>query len=482
MNSAITVMLCPSAPPDNLSIAGRSIIKDAPTRESRHHGGRRRESAARAGPPKRKITPEEGRRLGDRDTPRSAPTFSRSTGRLWVIGAALIVGTIGVASLDIHAQYQTAINDQRHTLTQLSRVLAEDTSRYTRVVDLVLRDVQSRIAELGILTPEQFRHDLANEAIYRLLSTRVRDLPQASAIALIDATGRMVNVSRAWPPPALDAHDRDFFQYFAAHDDTTPYLGAVARSRVSDAQTLFMARRIDGPQGEFLGVVVAALDVADLTGRYQAVLTQSGESITLLRRDGLVLAQSVALAEWRHQAIVTTAAVLAGVVGIASLFIVLTAQFRRLQRATEALRTGERRIRDFAETGSDWFWEQDADLRFAWISRESPIVRPQDHSYIGHLRWDRAGADLTDPPWAAHKADLEARRPFRDFRYQRLGNDGRVHHISISGNPIYDDDGRFAGYRGTGRRGGSRGGAAPGEGASRGRQPRQIGVPRHHDA
>jgi len=511
MNSAITVMLCPSAPPDNLSIAGRSIIKDAPTRESRHHGGRRRESAARAGPPKRKITPEEGRRLGDRDTPRSAPTFSRSTGRLWVIGAALIVGTIGVASLDIHAQYQTAINDQRHTLTQLSRVLAEDTSRYTRVVDLVLRDVQSRIAELGILTPEQFRHDLANEAIYRLLSTRVRDLPQASAIALIDATGRMVNVSRAWPPPALDAHDRDFFQYFAAHDDTTPYLGAVARSRVSDAQTLFMARRIDGPQGEFLGVVVAALDVADLTGRYQAVLTQSGESITLLRRDGLVLArypngeaavgqrlppesgwygvvaagggtywspgylgpgplivaaspvsdyalvvdvtiaQSVALAEWRHQAIVTTAAVLAGVVGIASLFIVLTAQFRRLQRATEALRTGERRIRDFAETGSDWFWEQDADLRFAWISRESPIVRPQDHSYIGHLRWDRAGADLTDPPWAAHKADLEARRPFRDFRYQRLGNDGRVHHISISGNPIYDDDGRFAGYRGTGR-------------------------------
>jgi PAS domain S-box-containing protein len=417
---------------------------------------------------------------------------------------------IGVASLDIRAQYQTAINNQRHTLTQLSRVLAEDTSRYTRVVDLVLRDVQSRIAELGILTAEQFLRDLAGEAIYTMLSTRVRDLPQASAIALIDATGRMVNFSRAWPPPVLDARDRDFYQYFAAHDDTTPYLGAVERSRVSDALTLFMARRIDGPHGEFLGVVVAALDVADLTGRYQAVLTQAGEAITLLRRDGLVLArypngeaavgqrlppesgwyaavsagggtfwspgylgpggpllvaaspvndyglvvdvtiaQSVAVAEWRHRAIVTMAAVLAGSIGIASLFGVITAQFRRLQRAAEALRAGERRVRDFAETGSDWFWEQDADLRFTWVSADSPIRHPEDT--VGQTRWERAGADLTDPSWAAHKVDLEARRPFRDFRYHRLDRDGLLHHVSISGNPVYDDAGRFIGYRGTGR-------------------------------
>jgi signal transduction histidine kinase len=439
----------------------------------------------------------------------------RSSGRLWAIAAALIVVVVGGAGLDIQAQYRTAINDQRHVLVQLSRVLAEDTSRYTRVVDVVLREVQSRIIELGIANPEQFRLDLAGEATYALLHARVRDLPQASAISLLDATGRMVNFSRAWPPPALDAHDRDFFQYLATHEDPAPYLGAVAHSRVTDALTLFMARRIDGPGGQFLGVVVGALDVADLTGRYQAVLTQSGESITLLRRDGLVLArfpngesavgqhlppesawyatvaagggtykspgylgpgplivaasptsdyglvvdatidQGIALAGWRHQAIITSAAVLAGCIGIVALFAVIAGQFRRLQLAAEALRAGERRIRDFAETASDWFWEQDADLRFTWISAESPIRRPEDDSYIGQTRWDRAGANPTEPPWAAHKADLEARRPFRDFRYHRVGRDGQVHHVSISGNPVYDDAGGvagvFAGYRGTGR-------------------------------
>ncbi len=459
-----------------------------------------------------RVGPLGGSRLDDRDLVRTVRTGpSRSTGRLWTIAAALIVVAIGGAALDLRAQYRTAINDQRHVLVQLSRVLAEDTSRYTRVVDLVLRDVQAHIAELSILTPEQFRHDLADEAIYTYLHARVRDLPQASAISLLDSTGRLVNFSRGWPPPVLDAHDRDFFQYFAAHDDPAPYLGAVGRSRISEALTLFMARRIDGPGGKFLGVVVGVLDVADLTGRYQAVLTQSGESITLLRRDGLVLArypngesaagqrlppesawyatvaagggtywspgylgpgplivaasptsdyglvvdatieEATALAGWRHQAIITVVAVLAGCIGIVSLFAVIAAQFGRLQRAAEALRAGERRIRDFAATASDWFWEQDADLRFTWISVDSPIRRTEDESYIGQTRWERAGADPTEPSWAAHRTDLEARRPFRDFRYHRLGRDGRVHHVSISGNPVYDDAGVFIGYRGTGR-------------------------------
>ena len=418
---------------------------------------------------------------------------------------------VSVASLDLRSQYQTAMDNQRHALTQLSRVLAEDTSRYASVVDLVLRDVQSHIADLGIVSPQQFREDLAGKAIFDLLRSRVRDLSQASAITLIDATGRLVNFSRAWPPPVLDAHDRDFFQYLGAHDDPAPYLGAVERGRISHALTLFMARRIDGPHGEFLGVVVGALDIADLTGRYQTVLTQSGQAITLLRRDGLVLArypngdaavglrlppesawyrviaagggtysspgylgpgplivsaspvsgyglvvdvtidESLALAGWWHQAIVTAAAVLAASIGMVSLFGVIATQFRRLQRAAEALRIGERRVRDLAETGSDWFWEQDADLRFNWISTDSPVRRPEDQSYIGQTRWDRAGADQTDPPWAAHKADLEARRAFRDFRYHRLDRDGHELHVSISGNPVYDDAGQFIGYRGTGR-------------------------------
>jgi len=33
-----------------------------------------------------------------------------------------------------------------------------------------------------------------------------------------------------------------------------------------------------------------------------------------------------------------------------------------------ALRENERRFRDFAAAASDWFWEQDAELRFTRVS------------------------------------------------------------------------------------------------------------------
>lgn len=435
----------------------------------------------------------------------------RSTAGLWAIGATLIGVVIGVATLNIRAQYQAAIDNQRRGLTQLSRVLAEDTSRYIKVVDLVLREVQSRLLDQNIVTEERIRRDLRGETTSEMLRALVRDLPQASSIGLVDADGKLLNLSLEMPSGAFDVRDRDYFQYLSTHDDPVPYFGEVQEGRVTHAPTLFLARRINGPHNEFLGLVVAALNVAYLTGHFQAVLSQEGEAITLLRGDGVVLTRyprgdsargrrmppespwyatlasgggtyispgylfserlivavspvtdyhlvidatmnlSEALAEWRERAFVMAAAVAAAIIGIIALFAVIATQFRRLQRAAEALRASERRIRDFAQTASDWFWEQDENLRFNWISRESPIVQQDDNSYIGELRWERAGADLTDPAWAGHKADLEARRSFRDFRYQRPGHDGKVHHISISGNPIYDDAGTFLGYRGSGR-------------------------------
>jgi signal transduction histidine kinase/ActR/RegA family two-component response regulator len=52
---------------------------------------------------------------------------------------------------------------------------------------------------------------------------------------------------------------------------------------------------------------------------------------------------------------------------------------------------------------------------------------------------------------AAHEAQLLAREPFTDFRFARFGPDGEKVHISISGKPIFDGQGRFLGYRGAGR-------------------------------
>ena len=116
------------------------------------------------------------------------------------------------------------------------------------------------------------------------------------------------------------------------------------------------------------------------------------------------------------------------------------------KKAELALREGETRFRDLAEVGSDWFWETDTEGRFTYVSKELD----EQSDGIGKTRLELSSADDVTA-WDTHQADVEARRPYKDFRYVRTNSLGDVRHLSISGKPIFNGDGTFLGYRGTGR-------------------------------
>jgi signal transduction histidine kinase len=111
------------------------------------------------------------------------------------------------------------------------------------------------------------------------------------------------------------------------------------------------------------------------------------------------------------------------------------------------------RFRDFAESSADWYWEQDADLRFVEITGVDLEHRltPLPLRFIGFTRREMNPPGVSEEQWAAHEADLAARRPFRNFRYERVELSGRRRYLSVSGLPIFDADGVFRGYRGVGR-------------------------------
>jgi len=144
----------------------------------------------------------------------------------------------------------------------------------------------------------------------------------------------------------------------------------------------------------------------------------------------------------------------------------LAAELARLQRRVEeverleaeraeaeaALRESEARLRDFAAAASDWFWEMDADLRFSYMSeRLRDVTGVNPRATLGKSRQDLGAGDTDSDKWEAHLADLQAHRPFRDFRYIYVAANGDRQYWSISGVPLFDEFGRFLGYRGTGR-------------------------------
>ena len=121
---------------------------------------------------------------------------------------------------------------------------------------------------------------------------------------------------------------------------------------------------------------------------------------------------------------------------------------RRL--AERALGNSEQRFRDFADAASDWFWEMDSQLRIVYISdRWSAISGLDPTSLLGKTRRDLV-SDPDTPYVKEHLRQLDAGEPFKDFRYEHVDAHGKSHHWQINGKPIYDEQGVFRGYRGTG--------------------------------
>ena len=125
---------------------------------------------------------------------------------------------------------------------------------------------------------------------------------------------------------------------------------------------------------------------------------------------------------------------------------------QHVKARTDELRTSEARFRSLVELSSDWYWEQDQEYRFtALTGRENELGWDKERIIlIGQRRWELPKVAPLAESWELHKALLQAHKPFRNFEYQRVLGNGMLQYFSASGEPVFDADGSFTGYRGVG--------------------------------
>lgn len=117
----------------------------------------------------------------------------------------------------------------------------------------------------------------------------------------------------------------------------------------------------------------------------------------------------------------------------------------------EQQRASEARFRSLTELPSDWYWEQDIEFRFTLFEgRDKSMIDYMRREYIGKRSWDIdvENANVENTARNTLKVYMENHESFRDVILYRRISEGDERYVSVSGEPLYDYNGNFTGYRG----------------------------------
>jgi diguanylate cyclase (GGDEF)-like protein len=106
------------------------------------------------------------------------------------------------------------------------------------------------------------------------------------------------------------------------------------------------------------------------------------------------------------------------------------------------------RFRALTNLSSDWYWEQDAELRYTRFGSRDASASDSGAEFIGRHPWELSFEIEAGAGPSSFRAFLDDPQPFRDVVQIRTGADGSRQYFSVSGEPLVDGDGRFVGYRG----------------------------------
>src|SRR5450830_76568 len=177
---------------------------------------------------------------------------------------------------DLHLQASLAA--ERATIVakeHADKVFELDTALSGRVEDL-----------LAGMDEDQIR--AGQRMIHTKLRRMIAGLPQIISVAVIGKTGEVLVHSRDFPSPPLSVADRDYF--IALRQGKQESISSVLVSRQLQKQVFAdgVARR--GDNGDFLGVILVALDPDYFLSFYQEMLPgEMHQSLSLVREDGNIL-------------------------------------------------------------------------------------------------------------------------------------------------------------------------------------------------
>jgi diguanylate cyclase (GGDEF)-like protein len=222
-----------------------------------------------------------------------ASSIRRSRPIRWLIacGVVLVVAIAIGTTVTIGNFRERALANSERELENTALLLARHFDQQLHQIELVQESLAEDVRSAGVASPGDLEREMSGKDVHLMLRTKITALPQIGHLSLMGSDGKLINTTSSWPVPLSNIADRAYFKALKAAPQLTTAVSEPVLNRISGTWTTIFARNLIGSRGEFLGLILASIELAQFEDFFTSVALGQGATIMMAHRDGTVLAR-----------------------------------------------------------------------------------------------------------------------------------------------------------------------------------------------
>ncbi len=209
--------------------------------------------------------------------PEKAP---RQGQQLWVALIALALSCFALLGYVLWSAHQETWSEARTTAVSHSELLEARFDATLRRVDADLASLIARVPSAALDRQEapNFRAKLEAE-----MSLQAQSFPELAGFRVLDAAGNVLYI--AGGGDYVNLEDRSYFRALRDNPGLKMAFSEVVKSRITGRDALAVARAIRAPDGRFLGIVSAAIELDYFSQLFRTVPLGQAGALVIRRTD-----------------------------------------------------------------------------------------------------------------------------------------------------------------------------------------------------
>jgi diguanylate cyclase (GGDEF)-like protein len=212
--------------------------------------------------------------------------------RWLIVGGALLIAAIAIGTTIMAGNFrERALDNSKRELENTVLLLSRHFDQQLEDFGAVQNDLLAYMRSSGIDTVERYKRRMSSADIHLMLKSKLSALSYVGGINIFDADGMLINSSSIWPVPPVSVADRPYFKAFKNDPGSPNMMVEPVHSRITGAWTTVIARKMTGPNGEFLGAIGRGIEPANFEQFFASLALGEDAAISMFQRDGTLLAR-----------------------------------------------------------------------------------------------------------------------------------------------------------------------------------------------